>query len=353
MITDRGRRLLVALAYAMFLFVLAEFSARAFWKVRYGRPMLSTAALASTFYPELDRDFSVVGRDDGFLDILMLGGSAIHRKYGTIERELRQQLALRGIHRARIWNLGSSGHTTRDSYFKYHEVGEFPFDLVIVYHGINDLRVNNVPPDMFRSDYSHSTWYGFLNDPVRRSASQWSVLSETLVWLSWKLREKRGRALPHRHIEPAWVQYGSEYQGAAGFRRNLEHIVDIAEDRGTPVLLMSFAHYLAPDYSLEAFGNKRLDYLLFESPAEIWGDPLVVDRGIEIHNAIIADIATTREGVSFVDQERLIPDGRRYFNDICHLTLEGSRLFVANMVHVPAEFLPAGGTAGKESDREP
>ena len=230
--------------------------------------------------------------------------------------------------------MGVPGHTTRDSYFKYDALRDVPYDLVVVYHGINELRANNAPPEMFRSDYSHYGWYVLLNDAGRRTSRQWSLLRETIVWMAVKVRERFGRGIvPTGRPPDDWLQFGSDYKSAASFGDNLTEIVRMAGETDVPVLLMTFAHYLAPGYTEEAFQNRELDYLLHQIPTELWGEPTTVDRGVEAHNAVIQDLAE-RTDVLFVDQQAAMPVGRRYYNDICHLTLEGSRLFVANMVPV-------------------
>jgi len=230
-----------------------------------------------------------------------------------------------------IWNPSVPGQTTRDSYYKYDALRNVPFNLVLVYHGINELRANNAPPDVFRADYSHYAWYRYLNDDHRRTSRQWSLIPETVVWVAIKLQERFGSGLigeAARH--PEWWTFGADYRSAGSFRSNVEAIADLAEMKGEPMALMTFAHYLAPGYTREKFDNRELDYLLYGSPVELWGIPEVVDRGIDVHNEVIRDIAAARPGLLFVDVAALMPNGRRYYNDIVHLTGEGGRFLVCH-----------------------
>src|SRR5258707_744797 len=49
--------------------------------------------------------------------------------------------------------------SSRDSLIKYLQLGDDQFELVIVYDGINDVRMNCCPREQFRDDYSHCSWY--------------------------------------------------------------------------------------------------------------------------------------------------------------------------------------------------
>ncbi|MBW1946038.1 MAG: hypothetical protein JRJ51_24915 [Deltaproteobacteria bacterium] len=104
--------------------------------------------------------------------------------------------------------------------------------------------------------------------------------------------------------------------------------MDIAKQKGEPVLLMSFCYYVPPDYSLEGFMKRKLDYTLFGAPTEIWGISKNVVKGIDVHNGIIGAFDGYSKGVSYVDQRASFPQGGAYFNDICHLTQQGCERFV-------------------------
>jgi CDP-glycerol glycerophosphotransferase (TagB/SpsB family) len=95
---------------------------------------------------------------------------------------------------------------------------------------------------------------------------------------------------------------------------------------------MTFAYYVAWDYSPALFASKELDYTLHDKPIELWGTPGNVVAAITAHNAVIRELAASRDGVTFVDQEQLIPKRGAYFNDICHFTHLGTEAFVANLL---------------------
>lgn len=112
------------------------------------------------------------------------------------------------------------------------------------------------------------------------------------------------------------------------FKENLGAILDLATQRGDRTLLMTFATYVPPEYSLEAFKEERLDYRLHLSAIEIWGTPENVLKAVDAHNEIVRRLAAEYAGVLFVDEARLLAGSARYFNDVCHFTVTGSLQFV-------------------------
>ena len=64
------------------------------------------------------------------------------------------------------------------------------------------------------------------------------------------------------------------------------------------MVLMTFAYYVAPGYSLAQFQARALDYADHVSAIEIWGDPQHVARSIDLHNAVVEELATTHPAVA-------------------------------------------------------
>ena len=234
--------------------------------------------------------------------------------------------------RVRVFNLAKSAHTTRDSSLKYSRLKDKHFDLIIVYHGINDCRMNCIPKEDFRDDYSHCAWY----DSFQRR-----LKSGTLSLQGISAGFKIGLGEPDRRDR----QFGHDVKTGTAFRRNLESIVTAARDRYTPVVLMSFATYLPNNYSEDRFRAGQLDYGNGEHgmPVETWGDPAAVIAAVETHNAVIQDVAYRFDNVLYVDQKRLLPDNGTSFSDVCHLTKRGIRVFVGNLVPAIERRFPIRG----------
>ncbi len=328
---------LIALLLSLLLSVgAAELAARAFWSLRYHVPFGRPDRILYAFYPELERvDRKRPSRDDEFYDILFLGGSTLNGEWGQVERALGEQLAYGGQRNVRIFNLAMPAHTSRDSRLKYAALGTARLDLVVLYDGLNDIRTNNAPPEIFRDDYGHYSWYELVNAmaPYHRRSTRFA-LPHTLRYLAVGTRQalRKDRYAPAEAPRPDWVQYGAVPRSAASYEQNLGAILDLAAERGDRVLLMTFATYVPDGYSPEAFEQKRLDYGLHLSPIELWGRREDVMATMAVHNGMVRALAARRDRVLFVDQAELMAGSPGWFNDACHLTVSGSARFAENMV---------------------
>ena len=328
-------------------FVCAELTARVFWRVCCDVPLLNPDQVLHAYYPELRASGELpevlrsvaptqAAHTNEFYDILLLGGSVLHKSWGSVEMELREQLTYLGHRKVRIFNLAMPAHTSRDSWLKYAALRDARFDLVIFYHGINEARVNNAPPDVFREDYSHYSWYEAVNTLAPYHGTAFLALPYTLRYLAVSVRYNlmKNRYISTYVIRKDWVQYGGYPRSAESFQHNLTAILDVAAQRGDRVLLMTFATHVPENYSREAFNQKQLGYGLHRSPIEWWGLREHVLATVDVHNEIVRGMAAQRKNVLFVDQARLMGESARYFNDPCHLTLVGSTKFVENMISV-------------------
>ena len=330
----RGRwrtRFIRFLLLVLLCAVSAEVAARAFWRLRYRVPFGNPGRILYAYYPELKRvDRERPTRGNAFYDILFLGASTLHKNWGQVEQNLLEQLADNGHRNVRIFNLAEPAHTSRDSWLKYTALGEARFELVVFYDGINEARANNAPPEIFREDYAHYSWYKIVNTLASYHGTTSFALPYTLRYLAIGMQYAltKDRYVPKHAPREEWVRYGRVPRSAVSFKHNLGAILDLASRRGDRVLLMTFATYVPEDYSLEAFKAKRLDYGLHLTPLEIWGTREHVLETVAVHNEIVRSLAAQHAGVLFVDQAKLMAGVPRYFDDPCHFTAVGSSKFV-------------------------
>ena len=330
----RGRwrsRFIRFLLLVLLCAVSAEVAARAFWRLRYRVPFGNPGRILYAYYPELKRvDRERPTRGNAFYDILFLGASTLHKNWGQVEQNLLEQLAYNGHRNVRIFNLAEPAHTSRDSWLKYTALGEARFELVVFYDGINEARANNAPPEIFREDYAHYSWYKIVNTLASYHGTTSFALPYTLRYLAIGMQYAltKDRYVPKHGPREEWVRYGRVPRSAVSFKHNLGAILDLASRRGDRVLLMTFATYVPEDYSLEAFKAKRLDYGLHLTPLEIWGTREHVLETVAVHNEIVRSLAAQHAGVLFVDQAKLMAGVPRYFDDPCHFTAVGSSKFV-------------------------
>jgi hypothetical protein len=338
------KALFAAFSVLLFLLVL-EAALRLSLSLTYGTPYFRPSRIFNAQYLQQEpmlRDLgSGVERGRRAFRILLLGGSVLRPELGTIETHLERDLKAGGCRDFSIYNPSQLAHSSRDSYFKHRFLEDTHFDVVVVYHGINEARANNCPPEMFRSDYSHYTWYETLNVTARHM--EWldiSVQPYCFDYMFHKLKQlvRPGRYVPALDPREEWVRYGANVRTAESLRQNLDGIVRGARRKGETVVLLSFAYYLPSDYGLAAFREKTLDYGRHSYPVEIWGSPANVVKALEVHNGVIRDVAeSNRDTVVFLDMQDRIPNGKEYFDDICHLTDEGSETFARALANTLIE----------------
>jgi len=328
---SRWRKIVFLAVYGLFCWGLVLAGSKLFWRFRAGVPFDQTAEIWDFYYPELRqsrvKEMHPRHEDDRF-DVLLLGGSVLEPTWGSVETCLAEKLRAEVGERFRIFNLGHSAHTSRDSLLKYSQLSDEQFELVIVYDGINDVRLNCCPRALFRDDYRHFAWYNSLHKCLAAGTTMlpFSLLDEAA------LVNETFRFDPKNEV---LLEEGRDIKTPHPFRQNLEEIARLGATRGDKVLLTTFAYYIPANYTLERFRDRTLDYSFRtdgrSSAAEIWGKPQYVVAALEAQNAAIRDLAALHSEVLFVDERELTPEQGRLFADPCHLTDEGSRLFVENL----------------------
>jgi hypothetical protein len=258
--------------------------------------------------------------------VLLLGGSVLERKWGIIEPVLAAKLRAAVSEDFRIYNLARSAHTSRDSAIKYAHLAGNEFDLVIVYDGINDVRMNCCRREHFRGDYTHCSWYESLQKRMNagRLDLPASAFVESLL---------TGASISLGGVDKALLSEGADIKTVGPLRQNLEGIVQAAAARGDAVVLMTYAYDIPADYTPERFANRTLAYgfRLDGCGAELWGRPADVAATLDAQNAAIRELASSHPEAPFCDQQQVLPVQTRLFVDPCHLSDEGCRQFVDNL----------------------
>ena len=332
------KKLVTFLLVVAICVVVGEVTLRSFWYFKYHVPFIGPCKVLYKYYPGLRKvDAICPTHRDGFYDVLLLGGSVLHKGFGTIEQELLKELSNGGHRKVRVFNLANLAQTSRDSWIKYASLGEARFELVIFYHNLNETKANNVPPELFREDYSHYSWYKIVNGLAPYHGTNSFALSYTFSFLSNRIHYviNKGSYVPQDVPHKEWLHYGSAYRSVACFKSNLDAILDLSLQRGERFLLNSYALHVPEDYSPEAFKEGLLSYSRHRYPVEMWGEPQNVVGAVAAQNKIISHMATKQPEILFVDQAKLMMKSPAlYFDDPCHLTTVGCEKFVKNMLAV-------------------
>ena len=329
------RRPLLWITFALYVFVLLEVASRTFMALQFGAPFWAPRDVIDHYYPEIAPVVRLAPRpDDGSFDVLILGASVINDTWGNVAELLADGWSDTVQMPVRIHNLSKPSHTTLDSYYKYLNLDGARFDQVVLYHGINEVRANNAPPDVFRTDYSHYRWYEEVNRI--HSHRELGVLAFPFVLAhGFSLaREMLGMReyVPLGQPRYDWVYHGKVVKTAPAFRRNVERIIELAHARGEPLVLMTFAFFVPEGGWPEQFEVQRSEWGVFRTGVRVWGREENVIAALEAHNRVIAELAAENPDVVFVDQYRLMPGDKQHFTDICHLTVRGCRAFADHVL---------------------
>lgn len=258
-------------------------------------------------------------------NVLLLGGSVL---WGVGKNHPDDALC-RGC---RVYNLAQPAHSSLDSLTKYQYLAEqgYRFDYVVFYHGINETRANNVPPEQFSSNYNHYFFYRLVNT-VFHGRKPWlrAGLNSALVFrlnrLATDLRQTRffGRRGVHLAFpREDWLQYGRDIKSAKPFETNVLAVADLAGANGAQLVVLEFAYdpvidrYAAGDDD----GPSRTEMVRY---TEQWGLPEHVRAGMRAHNEVLA---AHRDRYVYRTTETLRRSN--YFVDPCHFTNEGENALV-------------------------
>lgn len=324
----RGKLLIV---YLFYLLLLLEITSRVYLSVTQNVPFFAPQETIYTFYPELRAiEAAEIEASDDYFDVLLLGGSVLRPEWGNVPEALKRQLSEMAGKKIRIHNASAQGHTSRDSYFKYRHLRDIPFDAVFFYHGINEARTNNCPPQLFREDYSHYyQWYSLLNLYDQHPEMRWFSFPYTfrLGWLLWQEEKNKAKKIEPGRLNPGWLKYGSQIKSHLALQKNLQAIRDIAKGKQEKIFIGTFAYHIPDNYTRLKFQRRQLDYRRHRSAIELWGMPESVRLALLRHNEIIRQFTMQNPSTTLIDLQATMPRGKINFDDICHLTRKGSNTF--------------------------
>jgi len=322
-------RAATAFAFVVFIAALLECSARVYLDVKDDIPFFASPSRhIYRYYPQL-KTLPPAPPAPGELRVLLLGGSVLKNPLydigAHVEKRLEAAPELKG-RKIRVFNLAVEGHTSLDSYYKYVLASRrTSFDYVVAYDGINDLRANNCPPEMFRADYSHYSWYDevnfyFRHEKLFRAHTYFPYFAYVA---SRRMRDRvSGRVyLPRERPRAEWYGYGTGIKTAGPFAQNVERVAALARRNGAAPAIASFAYYIPPGYSFEKFktGEYKDEYMF---PVEMWGTPEAVDKGLKIQNAAAWAIAD-KQHAAYLDEAARLRGRADAFIDVCHLSPSG------------------------------
>lgn len=268
--------------------------------------------------------------------ILILGGSVVSPGYSDLHIRLDTILTKKygSARDFEVINVAAPAHTSLDNLLKYSLMKDERFDLVIYYEGINDTRVNNIPPQNFKNDYSHVKWYADIHRLLRHPEIDFTVMPYLLDMACNAICDRfSGKIyLEPIGVDPRFAKFGSQLRTKDCYLKNLEGIANIAKARGDKLMLVSYASYFPKDsLTGEKSDNRHYASCMFATPITMWGMPCNVKAGIAQHNRAIREVAS-KYGAAFLDLENRMPHDASLFCDVCHISESGAQRFVHEIV---------------------
>ena len=278
-------------------------------------------------------DEIVLPKPEGVLRIVCMGGSTTY----TTEIEdyklsypalLEKELVGRGYKNVEVINAGVGAWTSWESLINFEfRILDIEPDIIIIYHGINDLIARMVwPAEAYRGDNSGQS------TPVTMPMPSIFEYSSLLRYFMIRMGLVKPHSSIDRHIAkaPETYRYDDFYkQKIAGtypegifkntsikqmlttnkpkyFKRNIENIVAIANYRDIKTVLATFAHSpLFPD------------------------DPVVSSEeciaAYSEMNQVLKDISA-ETGANLFDFTSVFPTDKSYYTDGRHVNVEGAKL---------------------------
>lgn len=257
--------------------------------------------------------------------ILCLGGSTTeegrltNESYPDFLKELlRKKYPKKKIE---VINAGKYFYNTQHSIIQYlFYLKELKPDLIIFFHGVNDLITSFTTPPYssspFRKDYGH--FYGALARIVYPTKFEEFLLRFFYADL------RKPELIP--------VSF-SDWKSLYSFRRNLETFIEITQNEGIALILSNQAHCFSEK------NTSRPDFLLFIRDFLIdkkhYADEKSWYEGINLFNQVTRETAE-KFSIPFVDQAAVFKGRRNLFTDAFHMKIEGrkikARLFFEKIV---------------------
>lgn len=270
-------------------------------------------------------------KGEDVLRIFILGGSTVFSDRTSYENshtrilEKKLQEYYPDI-KIEVFNAGYHWYTTQHSLINYlFKIRDFDPDIIIMWHGINDLCRSFSPPEFAFGDFQrdYSNYYGSLANLVFnfKKIKPPIIFSRFKDWVYAKLFGKYYR-FPRR--EEVSVE---NFPSLESFRYNIELMVKITEIDGVKLILATQPTLYKKDLSLEE-KEKIIFPRLFCHNADSMPDIDSMIYGMEQFNFVIRECAKN-SNIGLIDLDSKIPKNLKYLLDDCHYTREGNFLIAS------------------------
>jgi len=245
------------------------------------------------------------------LRIFCLGGSTTEWKnseeVGWPTLLEKQLIVLYPGRKLEVHNLGRSWYTTQHTLFNYMaNLKQHKPDMLIIMHAVNDL-IHNADFGVFTGGIPFRGDYGHFYGPVYRLIKRHSLFSSlgSLLNNTW-------------YFEPRQIIDTDVFPGLVPFRRNLENLIQVAQNNGTRVVLLTQPYIFKQNMNQEEIAVLYVPTRGAVGQHKEWSIA-TARRGMEQYNSTLRQIASEND-LSLIDLDSSLPRNLEHFIDDVHYT---------------------------------
>lgn len=284
-------------------------------------------------------------KPEGVYRVFVLGGSTVlnrevkYKKNAAylLEQKLKKQYPGKKIE---VINAGKDYYTSEHSLIEYmFYVREFSPDIIIMWHGINDLymscSINGITNGQYKSDYSH--FFGAVSNIIYSYFRPQPVIQIKLLTFDFFLKfiqenfysditNSYDKFQKNKAAKSYLLNTGTinnyDFPSIDAYKRNLSYFVRILKEENVPLILGNQPSLYKDNPTVtetekimfpQLFCEKNNKYLSMNS----------FKKGLDMFNEAVKEIAQ-KNNVIFVDLNREIPKSLNYFVDGVHYTEKGN-----------------------------
>ncbi len=249
-------------------------------------------------------------KPDGLLRIAFLGGSTtfcadVSSNEATWPHVVAENLRAAAERPVDYVNAGGPGYSTKHSIVNLRErVAAFEPDLVVIYHGTNDLNLDSIEAAEARGLFS-----GRAEEPswLARHSLAWYLVEKNLL-----VRERLDQ-VGEVTLDVPVTELSSAFEG------RLEELVGLARSLACEVVLCTFQPRARAEQS-EAVQLESLRTSLYYMP---YMDREALMAGFEEYNRVVREVAA-RTGAVLLELDGAIPGDAEHYVDSVHFNDRGA-----------------------------
>lgn len=267
-------------------------------------------------------------KPQNFYRINCLGASTTGNYLSQNNQNHSYPLALEKIlnetydYKIEVNNFGQGGYNSADILIRFLlDVIETSPDLIIIYHGYNDIDAYLKPE--FKADYSHSRknlgedyWRFKVADKIPNLpfhflyflVQKWFPVSSRNSLLDFVSKGNIDLTL-----DPS--------EGLRIYKRNLEYLIEICATNNIEVAISTFSHFMYKGTEKSSLHRKYNEIVKEE-------------------NKIIRQLSAEHK-ITLIDNAAMIPHEEKYFVDTIHFTPDGMALLAKNIADSLKSILKA------------